>query len=148
MLFVSLSKLMSAGEHVVFTIQKDGGDRLCVSVQPMLAQGPENPSEAVQQMRAGLAMPLIVRASTQEFDGPGFLKALEDYTNSRLPVVDGLALALERVKDGLKGAHNASIEQAATGHKAISETSDDDSSLSDGEKLPSANESVNPDSLF
>ena len=148
MLFDSLSKLMSAGEHVVFTIQKDGGDRLCVSVQPMLAQGPENPSEAIQQMRAGLAMPLIVRASAQELDGPGFMKALQDYTNSRLPVVDGLASALVRVKDGLKGAHNASIEQAATGHKTVSETNDDDGSLSDGEKPPSTNESVNPVSLF
>jgi PRTRC genetic system protein E len=146
MLFESLSKLMSAGEHIVFTIQKDGGDRLCVSVQPMLAQGPENPSSAVQQMRAGLAMPLIVRASTQELDGPGFMKALQDYTNSRLPIVDGLALALVRVKDGLKGAHNASIEQAATGHKTVSETIDDDGPSGDGESPVSANE--NPESLF
>ena len=146
MLFDTLAKMMGSGEHIVFTIQKDGGDRLCVSVQPMLAQGPENPSEAVQQMRAGLAMPLIVRASAQELDGPGFMKALQDYTDSRLPIVDGLASALVRVKDGLKGAHNASIEQAATGHKTVSETNDDDGPSGDGESPVSATE--NPESLF
>ena len=59
MLFDTLAKMMGSGEHIVFTIQKDGGDRLCVSVQPMLAQGPENPGDDIQQMRAGLAMPLI-----------------------------------------------------------------------------------------
>ena len=141
MLFEFFSKLMNNGERVVFTISKDGGDRLCVSVQPVLAQGPENPSEAIQQMRAGLAMPLIVRASAQELDGPGFMTALEEYTNSRLPVADGLASALARVRDGLKGAHNASIEQAAT-----SETNGDGGSSSDGEKP--TDESMNPDSLF
>ena len=147
MLFESLSKMMGTGEHVVFTVYKDGGDRLCVNVQPMLAQGQDNPSEAVQQMRAGLAMPLIVRASAQELDGPGFMAALEGYTNSRLPVADGLASALVRVKDGLKEAHNASIEQAATGHKSA-ETNGGGGSSSGGENPPSANESVNPDSLF
>ena len=143
MLFEFFSKLMNDGEQVVFTISKDGGDRLCVTVQPVLAQGPGNPSGAIQQMRAGLAMPLIVRASAQELDGPGFMTALEEYTNSRLPVADGLASALARVRDGLKGAHNASIEQAAT-----SETDGDGGLSSDGEKPPSANESENPDSLF
>ena len=147
MLFEFFSKLMNNGERVVFTISKDGGDRLCVSVQPVLAQGPENPSEAIQQMRAGLAMPLIVRASAQELDGPGFMTALEEYTNSRLPVADGLASALARVRDGLKGAHNASIEQAATSETNGDGDGDGGSSVG-GEKPPSANESVNPDSLF
>ncbi|MFZ4700706.1 MAG: hypothetical protein ACOYMG_11715 [Candidatus Methylumidiphilus sp.] len=146
MLFEFLSKLMSTGEHVVFTIYKDGGDRLCVSVQPMLSPRPDDSGDAVQQMRAGLAMPLIVRASTQEFDGPGFLKALADYANSRLPIADGLASALVRVKDGLKGAHNASIEQAAADRKAVPKTMKDDGSLGQGESPPCANE--NPESLF
>jgi PRTRC genetic system protein E len=146
MLFESLSKLMGAGEHVVFTIQKDGGDRLCVSVQPMLAQGPENPSEAIQQMRAGLAMPLIVRANAQELDGPGFMEALEEYANSRLPVVDGLASALVRVKDGLKGGQNASIEQAAAGRKAVSATTGDDGPS--GEGISPVAPAENPESLF
>ena len=147
MLFDYLSRLMGDGEQVMFTISKDGGDRLCVSVQPMLAQGPGNPSGAIQQMRAGLAMPLIVRASAQELDGPGFMTALEEYTNSRLPVADGLASALARVRDGLKGAHNASIEQAATAHKSA-ETNGGGGSSSDVEKPPFASESENPDSLF
>ncbi len=147
MLFESLSKMMGTGEHVVFTVYKDGGDSLCVNVQPMLSLGTENLSDAAQKMRAGLAMPLIVRANTQEFDGPGFMKALEEYANSRLPVADGLASALVRVKDGLKEAHNASIEQAATGHKSA-ETNGGGGSSSGGENPPSANESVNPDSLF
>jgi PRTRC genetic system protein E len=145
MLFETLAKMMGSGEHIVFTIQKDGGERLCVSVQPMLAQGPENPSEAIQQMRTGLAMPLIVRATAQEFDGPAFMDALQDYKNARLAIHDGLASALGRVKDGLKGARNASIKQAATVQGMDSDTGDDGESRCEGGKPPG---DENPDSLF
>ena len=147
MLFDTLAKMMGNGEHIVFTIQKDGGDRLCVSVQPMLAQGPENPGDDIQQMRTGLAMPLIIRATAEELDAPAFMGALQDYKNARLSIHDGLASALGRVKAGLKGAHNASIQQAATGHGGDLDSGEGE----DGEPPQAGTKPIgdeNPDSLF
>lgn len=110
MLFETFFRMLNSDERIQFTIARKG-DQLSVLVQPIL-QGAidKQASEAIQNLRAALAMPLYVVTSPDVLDRD-FPHSLAEFAGMREHMQGNLKDAVMRIKEAGK--------QACTADKAI-----------------------------
>jgi PRTRC genetic system protein E len=103
MIFETFHDMLKNDERIQFTITRKG-DQLAVLVQPMLqGAADEKVSEAIQSLRAALAMPLYVVTHPQSLDAD-FPRSLADFAYVREGGHNDLKDALSRIKEAGKQA--------------------------------------------
>jgi PRTRC genetic system protein E len=103
MIFETFQNMLKNDERIQFTVTRKG-DQLAVLVQPVLQGGlDEKASEAIQSLRAALAMPLYVVTNPQALDAD-FPRSLADYAEMREDGHNDLKDVLSRIKEAGKQA--------------------------------------------
>jgi len=103
MIFETFHDMLKNDERIQFTITRKG-DQLAVLVQPMLqGAADEKVSEAIQSLRAALAMPLYVVTHPQSLDAD-FPRSLADFAYVREGGHNDLKDAMSRIKEAGKQA--------------------------------------------
>ncbi|MBS3965549.1 MAG: PRTRC system protein E [Methylomonas sp.] len=103
MIFETFHNMLKNDERIQFTVTRKG-DQMAILVQPVL-QGAvdEKASEAIQSLRAALAMPLYVVTNPQALDAD-FPRSLADFADVREGGHDDLKDAMSRIKEAGKQA--------------------------------------------
>jgi PRTRC genetic system protein E len=103
MIFKTFHDMLKNDERIQFTVTRKG-DQLAVLVQPVLqGAADEKASEAIQSLRAALAMPLYVVTSPKALDAD-FPRSLADFADVREGGHDDLKDAMSRIKEAGKQA--------------------------------------------
>jgi len=103
MIFETFHNMLKNDERIQFTVTRKG-DQLAVLVQPVL-QGAvdEKASEAIQSLRAALAIPLYVVTNPKALDAD-FPRSLADFADVREGGHNDLKDAMNRIKEAGKQA--------------------------------------------
>jgi len=127
-MFDIFAQMLQSDESIQFTITLKG-EQLSVLVQPVFRGGIDGKApEAVQNLRAALAMPLYVTTTPDALDRY-FPHSLAEFAGTREQVKSDLATAMGRIKEAGKQAR---AESAASTYN-----SDDLKTVTtDGEKQP------------
>ena len=103
MIFETFHNMLKNDERIQFTVTRKG-DQLAVLVQPVLQGAADGKaSEAIQSLRAALAMPLYVVTNPQTLD-TDFPRSLADFTDVREGGHNDLKDAMGRIKEAGKQA--------------------------------------------
>lgn len=103
MIFETFHDMLKNDERIQFTVTRKG-DQLAVLVQPVLqGASDEKASEAIQSLRAALAMPLYVVTNPQALDAD-FPRSLADFADVREGGHNDLKDAMSRIKEAGKQA--------------------------------------------
>lgn len=103
MIFETFQNMLKNDERIQFTVTRKG-DQLAVLVQPVLQGGlDEKASEAIQSLRAALAMPLYVVTNPQALDAD-FPRSLADFADVREDGHNDLKDVMSRIKEAGKQA--------------------------------------------
>ncbi|MDZ4152892.1 hypothetical protein [Methylicorpusculum sp.] len=103
MIFETFQNMLKNDERIQFTVTPKG-EQLAVLVQPVLQGGlDEKASEAIQSLRAALAMPLYVVTNPQALDAD-FPRSLADYAEMREDGHNDLKDVMSRIKEAGKQA--------------------------------------------
>ncbi|MDO9241683.1 MAG: PRTRC system protein E [Methylicorpusculum sp.] len=103
MIFETFQNMLKNDERIQFTVTRKG-EQLAVLVQPVLQGGlDEKASEAIQSLRAALAMPLYVVTNPQALDAD-FPRSLADYAEMREDGHNDLKDVMSRIKEAGKQA--------------------------------------------
>lgn len=103
MIFETIHDMLKNDERIQFTVTRKG-DQLAVLVQPVLqGAADEKASEAIQSLRAALAMPLYVVTNPQALDAD-FPRSLADFADVREGGHNDLKDAMSRIKEAGKQA--------------------------------------------
>jgi PRTRC genetic system protein E len=127
-MFDVFAQMLENDESIQFTVTRKG-DRLSVLVQPVLRGGMnDKASEAVQNLRAALAMPLYVTTTPDALDRD-FPHSLAEFAGMREQVKSDLTTAIGRIKEAGK--------QARAESAASTDNSEDQKTVTtDGEEQP------------
>lgn len=124
MIFTTFHDLLKNDERIQFTITRKG-DQLAVLVQPVLqGAADEKASEAIQALRAALAMPLYVVTHPRTLDAD-FPRSLADFAEVREAGHNELKDAMSRIKEAGKQAkaETAKNQQTDKPEKSLLEAS-------------------------
>ncbi|MCD2453584.1 PRTRC system protein E [Methylicorpusculum oleiharenae] len=103
MIFETFHNMLKNDERIQFTVTRKG-DQLAVLVQPVLQGGlDEKASEAIQSLRAALAMPMYVVTNPQALD-TDFPRSLADFADVREDGHNDLKDVMSRIKEAGKQA--------------------------------------------
>lgn len=103
MIFKTFHNMLKNDERIQFTVTRKG-DQLAVLVQPVLqGSADEKASDAIQSLRAALAMPLYVVTNPQALDAD-FPRSLADFADVREGGHNYLKDAMSRIKEAGKQA--------------------------------------------
>lgn len=113
MIFETFHDMLKNDERIQFTVTRKG-DQIAVLVQPVL-QGAvdDKASEAIQSLRAALAMPLYVVTNPQALDAD-FPRSLADFADVREDGHNDLKDVMSRIKE----AGNQAKAEAAKSKQA------------------------------
>lgn len=152
-LFQTLSNVLLDDEELKFSLSKDN-DKLKVILQPKLGKEPEKASDEVKQIRASLALPLIMTMTAEELDA-NFFETVSQYGNARQQVNSNIETVLESLKEAGKAAKSSTKGKTkSTPPKPTTTTSEkyDDKEDTSEESAPTATQpaktGTNPTSLI
>lgn len=114
-LFTLFDQMLGSAEKIVFTLEKRAGTGLRVIVQPALKTAPDNLPDDQANIRAALALPIVVTASAAQLDAE-FPGCLSSYANQRTSLAASLSV-LESLQEATKQAFNVA-GRAKTGAAA------------------------------
>jgi len=127
-MFEIFAQMLQNDESIQFTIARKG-DQLSVLVQPVFRGGiDDKATEAAQNLRAVLAMPLYVTTTPDALDRD-FPRSLVEFAGMRKQVHSDLTVAVDRIKEAGKQARAESAASTDSGE-------DKKTASMDGEKQP------------
>lgn len=103
-LFATFDQIIGAAEKIIFTIEKRAGVGLRVIIQPALKTAPDHLPEDQANIRAALALPIVVTAPAAQLDAE-FPTCLSSYANQRTSLAASLGV-LESLQEASKQASN------------------------------------------
>jgi len=104
-LFQAVERVLADGESLKITLARHANG-LKLAVQPILVKEPEDASEDIQRIRAGLAMPLMMQGNATQLDEQ-FLSILTQYADARQETHTNLDALLSTLKESSKHAVKA-----------------------------------------
>ncbi|MDP2204523.1 MAG: PRTRC system protein E [Methylicorpusculum sp.] len=146
MIFETFQNMLKNDERIQFTVTRKG-EQLAVLVQPVLQGGlDEKASEAIQSLRAALAMPLYVVTNPQALDAD-FPRSLADYAEMREDGHNDLKDVMSRIKEAGKQAKTEAAKNNQPDEPAEKSRFEDASHQDESDEKP-AEIAVTDKSLF
>lgn len=115
-LFTLFDQLLGCADSLTFKVEKVDGGKLRVITTPNLKAAPDNLSTELQELRASLALSLVITESAASLDS-GFLERLQEYANARTSINSSMGTI-----ESLKKTANKASKKAQGGKESNTKT--------------------------